>query len=95
MLDQNMVCQMLHQVQLSTWEGSAHLKFAHFYHCVFIFWQPCDQFLMMGTYQGEVKMFNLHTGSVSVNNVYIEIPVLRFHVFKNFLYTFSASKHLK
>lgn len=24
---------------------------------------PCDQFLMMGTYQGEVKMFNLHTGS--------------------------------
>ncbi|XP_069696548.1 DDB1- and CUL4-associated factor 1 isoform X2 [Periplaneta americana] len=24
---------------------------------------PCDQFLMMGTYQGEVKMFNLHSGS--------------------------------
>ncbi|PSN42103.1 DDB1- and CUL4-associated factor 1 [Blattella germanica] len=24
---------------------------------------PCDQYLMIGTYQGEVKMFNLHTGS--------------------------------
>ena len=39
------------------------------YHIIgLLFFQSCEQYLMIGTYTGELKVFNIQTGEVSVED---------------------------